>query len=306
MRPIVFLAWRPGKREMTVAGFARSGFVLLAVVLVGCSSATPTAAPGSSEVPTPAGVASAAATSVAPPTPGPTATPTATAQATPGAVALARDSVAVTAATSLVLRSKPEVSEASQIFKPSLSKGDQVFVVAGPVYASGYDWYDVNPLSAKYMNGGWVAAASRAGEPWIVPAVATCPPIPTTFAQLTALTDGQRLACFSRVPITVRARVIRFIGSVDPGMAWVPAWFGQMAYELRDPTGTAPSTVMGPLFFALDPAGTHPDPLPEGKVVTVTGIFDHPGAAGCTVQLADEQPEPTDSCRSKFAVTAMK
>lgn len=265
------------------------------------SSGEPSPAPASSPLVSPSPTAAQTLAPSPTPTPSPSIAP---ATPAPEVVVLARDTVAVVVANEgLVIRSKPEISDSSVIFDPALAAGAQLYIADGPEHANGYDWYDVNPLSAKYMNGGWVAAASRAGEPWIVPGVATCPPVPTTFAQLATLTDGQRLACFSRVPITVRARVIRFIGSVDPGMAFVPAWFGQTAYELRDPTGTEPR---GLFLLILDPAGTHPDPLPEGKVVTVTGMFDHPGAAGCTAQLADEQPEPTDACRFAFAVTAME
>jgi hypothetical protein len=186
----------------------RAASLLLGVLLAACGS-TPTS--------TPSPAATHAAPTASPAASASTTTPTAGTPATPDTVALVPDSVAVTVATSLVLRSKPEVNTASEIFKPSLSEGDQVFVVDGPVRASGYDWYDVRPLSARLPSWGWVAAASRSDEPWLVPGVATCPPTPTTFAQLTALTDGQRLACFSRVPITVRARIVRFVGSVDPG-----------------------------------------------------------------------------------------
>jgi hypothetical protein len=202
---------------------ARFGLVILAAVLAGCSGATPTPAPNASDHATPAGVApsptSSAPTQTQPePTPTvPAPTPSATtATAAPAAETLPPYGVAIAIQDDVVIRSKPGVGADSEIYKPSLSRGDQVLVVGGPVRASGYDWYDVRPLAARLPSSGWVAQASKAGEPWIAPGRATCPPVPTTFATLAALTDGQQLACFSRVPITVSARLWRFVGSVDP------------------------------------------------------------------------------------------
>jgi hypothetical protein len=293
---------------------ARFGLVILAAVLAGCSGATPTPAPNASDHATPAGVApsptSSAPTQTQPePTPTvPAPTPSATtATAAPAAETLPPYGVAIAIQDDVVIRSKPGVGADSEIYKPSLSRGDQVLVVGGPVRASGYDWYDVRPLAARLPSSGWVAQASKAGEPWIAPGRATCPPVPTTFATLAALTDGQQLACFSRVPITVSARLWRFVGSVDPGYNWVPDWFGTTGYVLVDPTVAAPDgTATKPFFLVLDPAGTHLNPLPVGKVVEVIGMFDHPAASGCTATLASPPEVLLDFCRYQFVVASMK
>ena len=60
-------------------------------------------------------------------------------------------------------------------------------------------------------------------------------------------------------------------------------------------------------WFALnlDPTGQHPDVLPVGKVVQVTGTFDHPAAASCTVTDMGGEPVSTQDCRLKFAVTRL-
>ena len=55
----------------------------------------------------------------------------------------------------------------------------------------------------------------------------------------------------------------------------------------------------------LDPAGQQPDALPVGKVVEVTGIFDHPAAASCTLTEMDGEPVPSQGCRLEFAVTRL-
>jgi hypothetical protein len=75
-----------------------------------------------------------------------------------------------------------------------------------------------------------------------------------------------------------------------------------------------PSTVTDPgvtpnpdIWFALnlDPTGEHPDVLPVGEVVEVTGVFDHPAAADCTRTEMDGEPAPSQECRLEFAVTQM-
>lgn len=128
-------------------------------------------------------------------TPPPTASPSiAFATPTPAAVVLARDTVAVVVATDgLVIRSKPEISAASEIFRPSLPAGAELYVWDGPVRADGYAWYRVLPLSAKYQSG-WVAAASKTGEPWIESGNATCPKTPTTVAGVAQMPGGVGLA----------------------------------------------------------------------------------------------------------------
>lgn len=55
----------------------------------------------------------------------------------------------------------------------------------------------------------------------------------------------------------------------------------------------------------LDPVGEHPDVLPLGQVVEVTGIFDHPAALTCTRTEMDGSPVASQGCRLEFAVTRL-
>jgi len=221
------------------------------------------------------------------------------------------------------VRSKPEVSDASEKLEPLLPTGTELFVLSGPVAGSGYDWFEVRPLSTGLPHGGWVAATARDGEPWLVAGRPSCPAAPKDFATLAALTDGQKLACFSGVPITVRARLLPCNCDVDgPGME--PDWFfpssRPMSQEDADRLGGGPLVLAQPgaraplvndladFFLYLDPAGKHPSTLPIGEEVEVTVMFDHPAAAGCT---EGENPgtgsppprEPSSVCRFLFAVT---
>ena len=73
----------------------------------------------------------------------------------------------------LRVRSKPGVSDDSKKLEPLLQDGVLLVVLDGPVQASGYDWYQVQPTLTSDTAGpypfGWVAAADKDGEPWIEP-----------------------------------------------------------------------------------------------------------------------------------------
>jgi hypothetical protein len=184
-----------------------------------------------------------------------------------------------------------------------------LFVLGGPTAASGYEWWEVVPtwFAIEGPSHGWVAGASREGEPWIQPAGVDCPPTPADLAALKELTDGMALACFARKPITVRARLVSCNCDMD-GPPVDPAWLGISAEPilLVDPTEThAPERVEDWYQLHVDPAAGITS-LPEGDVVDITGIFDHPAAADCLVTDFDEPPTPSPTCRFEFAVTAIE
>ena len=216
----------------------------------------------------------------------------------------ATGTVAVTVVDSLRVRSEPRISEDSYKEKPLLPLGTTLYVLDGPVSASGYDWYQVFPLASRTLPQGWVASASRDGEPWIADGDFACPAMPIDIRSLAALRPGVGLACFPRVPIEVKARLIRLGGELDGG-AYTPGWFGvgQLGGMLLvEPEVTRPPADPRKWFILmLDPAGRHPDVLPVGEVVKVTGVFDHPAAAACTFDSGRE-PVPSQDCRLMFAV----
>lgn len=68
------------------------------------------------------------------------------------------------------MRSEPRVSDDSIKYEPVLPLGTELLVIDGPIGASGYTWYEVEPLSFAGLDGpgyGWVAMAGKDGEPWI-------------------------------------------------------------------------------------------------------------------------------------------
>ena len=78
--------------------------------------------------------------------------------------------VVKTVSGDLRARSQPRVSDDSIKYTPLLPLGTQLQVIGGPVEASGYTWYQVEPLDfslAEDVTRVWVAAADHDGTPWI-------------------------------------------------------------------------------------------------------------------------------------------
>ncbi len=278
------------------------------VFIAGCGASEASLASAPSARPTPGAPAGVTPTQAASPTA--TSTPRSTASPVPAQTpfGITVDSVAVTLVDGLRVRSKPSVSDDSFKYPPLLPHGTPLYVLGGPIVAADYTWYQVIPLASRRLPQGWVAGASRSGDPWLGKGDFACPPVPTDLRSLAALPSGVGLACFPRRPITIRARLIECNCEMD-GPWYTPGWFflGSGSPKLLvEPTTTHPPADAGTWFvLKLDPAGQHPDVLPVGKVVEATGLFDHPAAAGCTVTEMDGNPVPTQDCRLAFAVTKL-
>lgn len=208
----------------------------------------------------------------------------------------------------LRVRSEPRVSDDSFKLEPLLPLGSKLYVLNGPVSASGYIWYEVVPLSSRKLPSGWVASADRDGKPWIAAGNFDCPPVPKDLQSLAALPRGVGLFCFPRVPLTVEARLISCTCDAD-GPWYTPSWFflGSGGPNLLvDPNTTdVPSNPADWFVVNLEPTGEHPEVLPIGQIVEVTGIFDHPAASTCTRTEMDGEPIPSQGCRLEFAVTRL-
>ena len=63
------------------------------------------------------------------------------------------DATAVTFVDGLRVRSKPRISDDSFKSEPLLPVGTPLYVLAGPIVAFGYTWYEVAPLSWRIMAG---------------------------------------------------------------------------------------------------------------------------------------------------------
>jgi hypothetical protein len=66
----------------------------------------------------------------------------------------------------LVMRTAPRISADSEILPTTLNEPDVIYVEHGPVEADGYAWYLVL-VGGAGSGRGWIADASRDGEPWV-------------------------------------------------------------------------------------------------------------------------------------------
>ena len=147
-----------------LATSTRLANTLVAVILVtACGSATPPVTRG------PSTGSGAPASSTVLQVGSPTASPISGATAK----AVEPNQVVVTVSDRLRVRSEPRVGDDSIKYDPVLPLGTELFVLDGPVTASGYTWFKVAPVSYAELSGpgfGWVASADKDGTPWIGPA----------------------------------------------------------------------------------------------------------------------------------------
>jgi hypothetical protein len=275
---------------------------LIAVVMTVAGCAT-TASP---EPPAARSPSAAASPDETEPTISPATSPAASASSNP---AFGPNDVVSTVVDRVRVRSLPAISDASTMFEPLLPAGAKLVVLTGPVEADGYSWYEIAPITTTglQVRHGWVAAGSREGQPWLGPSTTVCPSPPEDLAGLRALTPGERIACFSGQPLQVKARIVSCNCDID-GPIVEPGWFGVggQANLLVTPDQTKAPTNPGDWFFlAIDPEAEQPATLPVGKVVDVTGMFDHPAALDCQVAGMDEPLKPSSDCRFDFAVTRL-
>jgi hypothetical protein len=238
------------------------------------------------------------------------------------------DSYAVVVTDDLRVRSKPGVSADSTRLEPLLQEPMSLLLLDGPVQASGYGWYQVQPIRSDMdvttYPFGWIAAASKDGEPWIEPRAEGCPSVPETVDDLGSITQTApmyyEITCFGGDAITFRAR----IGSSEVGCDLEAPWGVDPMWldPCKGPTylePTEPSANSWRLVPTWSPgidtsmAGQYGDPPEDWPIVEVTGMFDHPAAQTCRNRLNYEgpdypEPDPAStilSCRTEFVVTSM-
>ena len=163
--------------------------------------------------------------------PAATATPVATPSNGPNR--LTPDSFGEVVTNDLRVRSKPRVSDDSIKLEPLLWDGALLFVIEGPVAASGYDWFLVRPMGEADLQFhpdppdlGWVAAASKVGEPWLVAQSFPC----LRASPLETLSDIDYpphgligLACFGDSPQRFDADLVSGLVDCDPPSTLDPA-----------------------------------------------------------------------------------
>lgn len=257
----------------------------IALVLAACSGPT-TADRSTNESPT-----------AYPGSPAPTPSPReadATSLPSPSApeLALGADVIAEVVTTDLVMRTAPGVFDESLMYPGRLGPSDRLYLVDGPVAADGFDWYLADPFQIDVQEGeewvrfGWVAAADKTGEDWIVPVAPECPPEPD-LQTLNGLLPQLQLACFGD-------RTIQLEGDVScenlgpPIPTAMPAWFTWERCNLN-PQGF-PYDPMDHTTSLGIPIHYPPDAERTTGYLRITGHFDDPRATECRMPM----PFPSD------------
>jgi hypothetical protein len=189
--------------------------------------------------------------------------------------------------------------------------GTRLFVVSGPVTASGFDWYFVAPTKGK-LPSGWVAAG-RAGERWLDSTAVACPLAPGTPSELRRLDGLLAVSCFGGRQFTFDA----LLGSWEAQCGMEPCcdvldsrgclsdgWLIDPSTKFTD--AAALSIVFDDVDQSTLPSFTFDQPIR----VRVSGQFDHPFARACTPtpegRAAGLIPElGVLGCRTQFVVTSV-
>ena len=300
-------------------GGRRVASLILCLGLVGCGGSTPSAGPtGQATIATASPALTLTPTPLATPlapTPAPKPTPKPSPQVKVG-------SVARVVTDGLRVRSRPEVSDISEKLEPLLHRGQDVFVVKGPVAGSGYRWYEVQPLENRVIDNpapfGWVAAEDKAGDSWLKGGGFSCPKSPTTFDAFVALEPLAWVACFGRKSITFSAWLAdpEATCGVEPGWTITPDWLAstcpQPAFIVVD--RESDDSYLSVIDPGLDTRAFRPGPEMKNWIAAnVTGHFDHKAAPTCKgistepgVKVPMGRDEIITGCRATFVITGIK
>jgi hypothetical protein len=266
-----------------------------------------TAAPESSIEPNP--WASPRATIVVEPIAEPTPRPIAYRPAS-----LEADGFAEILVSELLVREQPFVGPASKVLTGRLEPGDRLFIVAGPVAGSGYAWYRL-ALGDERGSIGWVAGASKQGEPWLAGRMPVCPDRPVDFETVIGLDAYERLACFGRDDLTLH--VIKR-GPYDDLWGTMPVGTPGWLNDSTDTSSVGSSSASGELPVRFPPEVPRPPAMHSltsepDSLYRVTGHFDDPAAGTCRATVSDpntgvKSALPVDEqvlgCRLLFVVTS--
>jgi hypothetical protein len=231
-------------------------------------------------------------------------------------------SIADVVSDNVRIRSKPGVTNGSVKFEPLLKIGDRLLVIAGPVAADDYDWYQVAAWRPSRPSTiwpiGWAVRADHDGTPWLETTSQPCPSSPD-FAEVAGLNPYEALGCFGRQQLTLRA----FIGGGEPVDGCTtegqvgrcitgPTWLAGVGGRTGSVDGATATDSSGPipLQLAIDPNGSvNLSDIPAGRMSVIEGSFDHPDAARCGV-AGDPSALPALTledailrCRTRFVVS---
>jgi len=215
----------------------------------------------------------------------------------------------VLATDGLRVRSQPTVGAASVAFEPLLDAGTKFYVVAGPVIADGYAWYQIDPYGGDPGSEpfGWVAAGSRDGEPWIENLFDGCDTVGVSVEYFATQPDQESLYCHGGPDIELEGTLWCDLGDVE-GLHSGPAWIEVDRFcDLRAPDWNIHDG-LAIRIWGQAATGLLDEGSPVERQVTVVGHFDDAGSASCEAAGLDggDAPDPAEAvlfCRMQFVVT---
>jgi hypothetical protein len=278
---------------------------------------------------------SASATAPGSGTPAPSSSTTPTASSSPAAGAIVIDGLAKSTVDGLRVRATPGTAGA---LLGTIDTGQLAFVVAGPISADGYAWYQLAapglplnagcepPFQTTPFNCpdwlGWVAAGQSGSQPWLEAVTWPCPASPMNLdalvnapAPLGPRTALERLACYGSTSIRVRGWWPQVPdgaglgGACGPVVKPNPAW---LVCQNINYNGLSISESAGfegaAMTISIDPASGVTMP-PRGQWVEVLGHLDDPAARDCApLSATGGEQDPVKvvlTCRTEFALESV-
>jgi hypothetical protein len=268
--------------------------------------------------------------SAAPSTASPTSQPSAT--SAPSTAGIVIDGLTKSTVNALRVRAEPTTAS---VALGTIDEGQLGFVVAGPVSADGYGWYQLAGVGLPANAGceppvlttpfncpnwlGWVAAGPPGGQPWLEATTLPCPASPMNLEALVTgapqgpLTALERLACYGSTPIRFRAwwpelpADAGLGGACGPVVAPNPMWLicqglyynGLVISDSEGFEGVG-------LQMSIDPASGVTMP-PRGQWVEVVAHLDDPAARDCA-PLGGGDQDPVSivlTCRSELVADSV-
>jgi hypothetical protein len=212
-------------------------------------------------------------------------------------LSLGPDIIAEVVTSDLVMRTAPGIVPESIVYPGRLGPGDRLYLVKGPVPADGYDWYLAAPYEARvneegdasstvWIRFGWVAAADKTGESWIMPIEPECP-TQATVDTLHELNAVLRLACFGDVPVSLEGTVsCQDLGPPIP--VPTPDWLTWDACYIN-PSDASPYDPFEAGSRLGIPIHYPPDAERATGPLAITGHFDDPRATQCLMFIPTEE-----------------
>jgi hypothetical protein len=288
---------RPGQgRAGRLGGMGvRIEVAMLALFVAGCAASpgSPTVVPSSLSASPSAAEPSATASS------GPT-----------GAAGMfSPDLIAAVVTTDLVVRSAPGTGADSKIYPGTLNAPRSVFVVDGPAFADGYEWYLVDPLRSQGIDEvpqpGWIAAAGKDGEAWLGPDPFQCPA--TAQAELIHLEPQRGVACYGDSTLTVVGTLAGCQPSVIYGsQQWVTQCrVVRLGFDVHATPDPNCFDCYEPGLWIVFNGDIGLAGIPDGAAITVRGHFDDASAQTCDENdgLHDILKLRIHACRMQFVAT---